>query len=403
MLLFWILASILTAGTVFVLVRPLLAPGPGSIPTLPSTDTAAETSDIAIYRDQLAEIETDKARGLISGPEAEAARAEVARRLLSRVDAVRTADTTSPSDTAAMPPARVGTSQLFSARTFHLVALVVPAVSLAIYLAFGSPWMPARPLADRLSEPVTAKSRIDELIARVESRLRSNPGDGMGWDVVAPVYLRLERFADAAEAYKRALDLLGENASRLSGFAEATMLAQNGVVTEPARKAYARLLELQPGRPEARIGLALADEQDGKLQAAETAYRSILADSPKDAPWRQFVDGRLAAIAAIPRNGDAAAPVQQPQLDSATVAAISELPEAERRAFVLQMVQGLETRLKTNDKDVAGWQRLLRSWSVLGEKEKAEAALRRAREALAGEQDALSRLNAFARSLGLKS
>src|SRR5690606_8684079 len=109
------------------------------------------------------------------------------------------------------------------------------------------------------------QSNVGELIARVEERLRAHPEDGQGWDVIAPVYLRLQRYADAAHAFAEANRLQGESVRRLLGFAEATMLANNGIVTEPVRRATLRVLELDPDRIDVKVWLALAKEQDGDL------------------------------------------------------------------------------------------------------------------------------------------
>ena len=177
-------------------------------------------------------------------------------------------------------------------------------------------------------------------------------------------------------------------------------MANDGIVTETARKAYQRLLELEPGRIEARFGLALAMEQDGDLAAAAAAYRTLIVDTPPQAPWRQFVMERLEALAAkqVEAGG---APMRGP--GAAEAEAIAGLPEAQRRQVILQMVEGLAKRLETDGKDLAGWQRLLRSWAILGEAAKAEAALGNARKALAGDDTSLGEINAFAKSLGLKS
>lgn len=398
MLSFWISAALLTTLAVLALVRPLLRAARADAPEPVAQRSAA---DIAVYRDQIAEIEADKARGLISDAEAEAARIEIARRLLaSAEDGVGS----SGSHAGAGAEARdgVGPSGSDGGRTgaerlFVLIAFAVPAVALGLYALLGSPTLPGRPVAERLAKAPTADAAIDELVARVEAQLRRNPSDGQGWDVIAPVYLRLERFSDAAEAYRRALDLLGESPRRLGGLAEATVLANDGIVTEVARRAYQRLLELEPGRTEARFGLALAMEQDGDLDGAEKAYRELAENAPPSVPWRMFVMERLEAVAQ--KRGAGAPP--SPEAGGAEV--IAGLPEAQRRQMILQMVEGLAARLEANGRDLEGWQRLLRSWVVLGDKAKAEAALAEARRALAGDDKALGEINAFAKGLGLRS
>lgn len=374
MLVFWIFCSLLTVAVVVALARPLVARRADG-----NAAATSEQAELAVYRDQLTEIEADKSRGLISGDEADAARAEVGRRLLA--EAERLHETGSG---AARSDRRV------SERAFYMIAAAIPALALVLYLSVGSPGLPSQPAAERTARTAIQNADIEQMIARVQAQLRANPADGQGWDVIAPVYLRLERFREAADAFQRAIDLLGPTQRRLAGLADASVLAADGIVTETARRTYERMLELEPGRPEARFGLALAKEQDGELGEAEAAYRALLAEAPPDAPWRHLIEDRIEAVAA--RRGSPAA-----------VDGIAGLSPPDRAAAILKMVEGLETRLKSNGRDLDGWQRLLRSWTVLGNKERAKAALDEARKALAGDGGALGQLNAFAKSLGLDS
>ena len=376
MLLFWICCAVLTVGVVVALTRPLVAG-----PRASSAAHDADRADLAVYRDQLSEVEADRERGLIGNAEAEAARVEIARRLLARAEALG----------AVERPISVAARGKGDERLFYAIALAVPALALLLYLNVGAPGLPGQPHAQRVAQTRLANAPLDDMIAKVQARLRENPSDGMGWEVIAPVYLRLERYVEAAEAYQRSAELLGPTAKRLAGLAEASVLANNGVVTETARRAYERMLALEPGRPDARFGLALAKEQDGDLGEAEAAYRALLAETPPDASWREFITARLDAIAE--RRGETRAAEPTTKAPEAQV--------AQNTTMILGMVEGLEAKLKADGRDVEGWQRLLKSWSVLGRKEKAEAALQDARKALAGNDAALGQLNAFARSLGL--
>lgn len=362
----WILFAVLTAAVAAMLLRPLMSERVEGLST--------EAADVAVFKDQLAEIAADKERGLITGPEAESARAEVARRLLSA----------SKDDEARRTSAPSASKGLY----LNAIAMAVPLLSVALYLVLGSPGMPGKPYVDPKSKPIEQASAA-ELVALVEARLRSHPEDARGWDIIAPIYLNQGRFAESADAYQRALTLAGESRLRLKGHAEATILANNGLVTEPARKSFARMLEMDANDGEAQFGLALAKEQDGKLNEAIEDYRRILANAPADARWKPALETKLARLL---RAGGA------PSEESAQAIAASK---EEQEKFIVGMVERLAERLKTKGDDLAGWQQLVRSYKVLGRDADASAAIAEARRNFAGDTKALGDLDALAKSMGL--
>lgn len=377
-MLFWIVCAALTAGVLLVLLLPFVrrrpAPGDGSV------------ADLAVYRDQLEEIERDRARGVLNAEEAEASRIEISRRILACAD---------------LPPSPAPAPAPISRANSALIALAtaVPLLALSTYLLVGSPGMPGTPAAERAAR-ATLDSPLPNLVAQVEARLREHPEEGMGWDAIAPIYLRLDRYREAADAFARASRLLGETPRRLLGFAEATVLANNGVVTEPAREAYQKVLQLEPTSLEARFWLALAKEQDGDLAGAAADYRAVLSEAPAGATWRPLVAERLEHVE---RGGGRklAAPARGPS--AADVAAAAQLPEAERVRMIEGMVERLALRLKENGQDVGGWQQLLRAYTLLGRREKALEALAGARRAFANDKAALGEIDTFAKGLGLGS
>ena len=158
--------------------------------------------------------------------------------------------------------------------------------------------------------------------------------------------------------------------------------------------------ELEPARPEPRFWLALAKEQDGQLAEALADYRALIAAAPADADWRGAVDERVRSLSAK-LEGTEQKPAPGPSAED--IAAAEKLDPAARAEMIEQMVAGLAERLKSDGNDLAGWQRLLRAYAVLGQKDKATQALHEARKALAGDQSALTALNDLARSLGFET
>jgi cytochrome c-type biogenesis protein CcmH len=379
-MLLWIAFAVLTAAVLAVVLAPLGRRG--------GQEAAGSAGSVEVYRDQLGELEAERAGGLLEEKEAAAARIEISRRLLaSAAEVERTAPNAAPS--AGLPRRPVAIA----------VALLVPLLTLGLYLTYGSPGFPSYPTAARTQPPMEG-AQMGELIAKVEARLREHPEDADGWDVIAPVYLRLGRFRDAADAFDRVVRLKGETVKRLSGFAEASVLGADGIVTEDARLAYEKILKLEPGRAEARFWLALAKEQDGKLGEAIADYQALLAQSPLDAPWRAALERRIADVSErLP--AAQAGPVPGPTAED--VAAAEKMAPADRARMIAQMVDGLAKRLKRDGRDLAGWLRLVNAYVVLGRKNDALAALADARKTFGRDQKALADLSALAESLGLDS
>jgi cytochrome c-type biogenesis protein CcmH len=378
----WIGFAILAAAVVWALTRPLR--------TAPASAGPAPDSELAVYKDQLAEIESERAQGLIAGSDAEAARAEVARRLIRRAEERDRADSAGSSEGSGR-----GSAVMW-------IASALPVAALLLYLAVGSPGLPGRPYAERLNAPLEQASAAD-LVARVEAHLRQHPEDGRGWDVLGPVYMRTGDFQQAADAFERATRLLGESPQRLAGFARASIMLGNGVVGEPARKAYERLRALAPDAVEPKIWLAIAKEQDGDIQGAAAEYKALAAAKP-DEPWRSLLEERMKSVnmklADTPAVG--VPPVEPGDVDGGKPNFHTMTPE-QRQAFIEKMVEGLATRLKADGKDLAGWMQLVRSYVVMGRSDDANTALAEARKNFAGDEKALAQLQALAQVLGIGS
>jgi cytochrome c-type biogenesis protein CcmH len=389
--LLWIILACLTAIVLLVLLRPLAG--------VRIDGRSADAFDSAVYRDQLGEIESDRARGLIGGEEAEAARVEIARRLLA-ADSKAKASGEIASDTGRAKIATIA------------VAVALPLLALGLYFAYGSPRLPDQPLAARLQDP-SSDQNLEALVARVEARLREHPEEGEGWDAIAPVYMGWQRYSDAADAYGQAIRLLGESAKRLSGQGQALVLANNGVVTEEARAALGRAVELDQTLLEPRILLAIAKEQDGQFQSAIEDWRALLDKEPADAPWRDMVEKKIATDAAhlsgkpVAEAEDAPSQESGPQSEkgptASDVAAAQNMSPAERQAMIESMVQGLAAKLQQDGSDLSGWLKLVRAYSVLDRKDDAVKALDRAKTEFSGNAQALQQLDQLAAELGLKS
>jgi cytochrome c-type biogenesis protein CcmH len=371
----WFVLALMTAAAIFAVLWPLSrgdrAPRSGS--------------DVAVYRDQLEEIRRDQTAGLIGESEAAAAQVEVSRRLIAAADA----------EAAAVPA--VPATATVRRRAVAIGALVLlPVSAVALYLAVGSPLLPGQPLADR---GPAERQTIEQMVAQVEAHLAKNPDEARGWEVVAPIYLRMGRFEDAVKARRRVIELNGPSADRHAGLGEALTAAANGLVTAEALAAFKAAVALDGDHVMARFFLGLAAEQDGRANDAIAIWRALLESAPADSRLAQFIRGELVRVGGAPDGGPPGEPGSGPSEEQ--VAAAKDLPPEQRIAMIKGMVERLAERLGKDGSDVEGWLRLVRSYMVLGERERALAAAGDARRALAGEPDKLKRIDELVKGLGL--
>ncbi|MGE8103327.1 c-type cytochrome biogenesis protein CcmI [Allorhizobium sp. NPDC080224] len=399
-MLFWIISALLTVFVAVVLLSPLLRAS--------ARATRYDEGEAAVYRDQLRELERDKAQGLISAEDADYARAEIGRRLLAiaaREKVGEAGEGSEPSDGAANSSARrrYTWSQAF-------ILLCLPVIGLAGYLEIGSPGTPDAPLAARMENP---GDDVDLLVAKVEQHLASNPSDGNGWNVLAPVYFRIGRLPDAELAYRNAIRILGPDADRMNGLGETLVLRNDGIVTDDAQMAFQAALKLEPNNPRADFYLALALEQSGRRAEALTAFQNIAKASPPTAPWMPLVNQHIAANSAgVPLADQPArtAPEGEAQAENPAalgnptaedVANAGTMSEADRGEMIRGMVASLDARLKEDPNNFEGWMRLVRSYAMLKDKERAEAALQEGLKTFPAAGAEGQQLLAMARELGL--
>ena len=303
------LVALLTVGTVAALLVPLLRRRIAQDPS------ASLRAGLAIHRDQLAEIERERAAGTLPESEAAAARIEIERRILAAADKDSSLGARHSSDASSLhrflPPA---------------LSLLVPVFALGLYLQLGAPGLRPQQM------PVVAGPSAPALdLGHLRARLAQNPGD--------------------AEAQ--------------SALGEALTLEAGGTVTEPALAAFNKALAAQPDDPRALYYLGLHEAQSGDSRAALARWRALGAASPPDAPYLPMLRAEMERVAKAAGIEVPPAAAKSPTREQ--VEAMQNLAPADRERAIRGMVEGLAARLKENPDDRAGWLRLANAWKVLGE------------------------------------
>jgi cytochrome c-type biogenesis protein CcmH len=223
---------------------------------------------------------------------------------------------------------------------------------------------------------------IEQTVAEVEKYLEANPGNGRGWELLAPVYIRLGRFDDAVRARRSALEIFGPDPARLGDLGESIVLASHGVVTPEAKSLFTRANATDPQDVMAQYYLGLSAKQEGRRDDAVKQWTALISGAPEGAEWLPMVRNALARVDEKGATVVATAP-----------STAAGAPGEQDGDAIEAMVARLAGRLKKDGSDVPGWIQLVRSYRVLGRIDKANAAIADARAALAGNQEALQRLD----------
>lgn len=412
----WVIIGVMTAAALVLVVLPFVRRARRA----PTRDEY----DLAVYRDQLQELETDLTRGVISEAEAEAARLEIQRRMLAADKGRQTAARQSA-------PARTPGATAGRWIALGLIAAALPALAITLYLVYGSPNMTGGPFAEapQAVEPLT-DPRIEEAVAKLAQRLETQPDDLQGWLMLGRSYIALERYGQAADAFRQAVPLSGRDPEVLASLGESLVYANGGAVTPEAEATFEEVLSAAPDDPAARYYVALADAQAGRLQEAYDRWMDLAKDAPTDAPWRaelvtmirRAADQLGIEVTTIPQpepsaprdvaqgdaQGDApqgegapaaSAPTEaapQPGPTEEDVADAAQMSPEEQTEMIRGMVARLAARLEEEPDNLDGWKRLGRSYGVLGEREKARDAYA---EAARLAPDDVAVLSAYARAI----
>lgn len=406
-MIFWLIAGAMTVVVIAALLAPLLRRPPAAV--------ARGDYDLAVYRDQLAEVERDLTRGVLTGDQAAAARLEIERRMLNAADS-GAAESTPADDGKAKgkkrrrAEAHAQQKTAASATAPRLLAaslaLVLPAAALGLYLTLGVPGLPGMPFAERQGDPENPND-LDGLANRLAERLAEGGGEPREWVLLGRTYAELGRYGEAADAGRQAIAQGIDDVETQAFFGEMLVAANNGSVVQEARTTFAEVLERDPGNARALYYAGLALAQDGRLREGLDLWVSLAEASPPGAPWETILRRQIEQAATdlgieppqiaraevppttSPGTPPAMAPGTQaqgsqaqgsgaPGPTAADVEAAAEMSPEERMAFIRSMVDRLAMRLEEEPEDLDGWLRLARAYTVLGETGKAGEALDKA-------------------------
>lgn len=379
---FWIMAIAMTLLSVAAIVWPLLGVRRKNVDV-----SFANEGTQRVLIDQLDEIKRDHKNGFLNKEEAESARAEVARRLL-----ILDRETEAGDDTVTKQ------SRLY---LWGVIALV-PVLTIGFYASLGAPHLPDQPISTRLAVP-DEEQNPGVMIARIEGHLLQNPDDLRGWLALAPIYHSSGQLGKAEDAYRRILsiglpevtadekEVLGKVQN---GLGQILTVKADGQVSVEALGLFQEAKTNAPQDPTSYFFEALALTQAKRRDQAIPAWEMLIARFGEDnPPWLKIAEQTLAHLKNPPETA--------PGPNAEEIEAARNLSPEERAEFVESMVARLAEKLKQEPQNMAGWNRLVQSYMVLGKKDEAIDALKRARLAMNDNPEAKTLFDVTASELGL--
>ncbi|WP_404424459.1 c-type cytochrome biogenesis protein CcmI [Thalassospira australica] len=377
-----------------------------------SNDGADELQrDLAVYRDQLAEIDRDIERGVLTAGQADAARTEVQRRILAtdqRISKRRQSGEAATRVSRLRPTVAVFTLLLFAA-------------GIGLYADLGRPDLRDRPIAGRTDEIMAARQASDNdanrnaalnrAVQDLSNRLLDNPDDLKGWELLGASLMALGRAEEAQTAFLEAVKQSGRDGDYLAMYAESVIRANNGQVNAIARGALEEAAKSDSQDPRIQYFLGLADAQNGDVTAAIDRWIALVNSAPADSGWLPMVLGRIEE-AALAQGIDITGRITATPPMAATapngpsredMEAAAEMTPEERREMILGMVSQLADRLAEDPENPEGWARLMRAYMVIGQPDQARQAYDTARQQFSDDTGLLNRFAGLADELGISA
>jgi cytochrome c-type biogenesis protein CcmH len=235
MILFWALAAGLAVVALALVLRPLLLKGK-------EKELSRKESNLAIYRDQLRELDADRAAGMLADADYQGARMELEARLLE--DVVPEA-----------APQRGASRALMAG-----IALAVPLGAVALYVAVGNP----QALAPREDPLAFSPEQLNALVDRLAAKMRENPEDAEGWKLLGRSYSALGKLPEALQAYAQAVQRKPRDPDLLADMADVLASTRPERLQGEPEKLVLRALEIDPQNLKALAlaGTAAFDRKD---------------------------------------------------------------------------------------------------------------------------------------------
>jgi cytochrome c-type biogenesis protein CcmH len=300
---FWVVAGIfIVAALMFVL--PTLLRSRSTKSEL----VEREAANLAIYRDQLAELGNDLQNDILSKEQYEKSKQELQKRMLQDVSASK--NTVS-----------ISTQKGRGIVTTAIFILAIPLAAVSLYMILGDTrgMLPQAQLASAtqfhsqdMAEMPPGHAEIKSVVDNLVARLNENPDDLEGWVMLGRTYAIMGRFDEASMTYARLIEMVPDSAQLLSDYADVLAMTNNGSLIGKPAELINRALELDPDYPKALALAGTVEFEQEKYDQATLYWERLLSVIPADSQLANSVSESIAQAKSLASDGkDSDAPPMQ--------------------------------------------------------------------------------------------
>ncbi len=277
---FWVVAGILTIGALLFILPTLLRKGNNQ------TGIIRKAANVSIYRDQLAELESDLRSDVLSKDQYEQSKRELQQRMLQDVP-----------EGESMTSTVMASGNRSNVATITVMVLAIPLLAVSLYLWLGNtkgltpqPAPEQMPMVEEAAGHQNFSSVLDSLIAR----LRDQPDDLEGWIMLGRTYAIMQRFNEAKIAYERVLALSPESPELLVDYADIVAMTNEGSLLGKPMELINRALSLDPNNPKALALAGTAAFEQKNFKQAAVYWEKLLVHIPPESKLAQSVKDSIA-------------------------------------------------------------------------------------------------------------
>ncbi|MCN4144863.1 MAG: c-type cytochrome biogenesis protein CcmI [Thiohalomonas sp.] len=370
----WLICALLIIIVIALLIRPLFKTYSDSeLAESQKKANQRKELNIELYQQKKAQIEQDFANCLLDEEGRIQAQNEIEHSLIQDAEGSAAAELTQLSKS--------------SAKKLSIAFLIIiPVFSVITYLSVMPENFEQVVLSDPAAQSHVPKSRnqvpdIATMVTSLEKKLKENPDNAQGWNMLGRSYVVMKRYAEAGVAYEKAMALVKQNKVQQAmpeleiNYVEALMQTDEKSAYQKARTLLGAMLTANPDNGDALWFMGFLDFDAGNKKLAVKRWTHLLTLLPPNGEQAKIVMTYLNQINAktgTVTNKQSAETSKQPASNTQTQAKpAGPAPgeqltgSAEEKAFIASMVARVEKRVKDNPQDLKGWKSLGKSYGVL--------------------------------------